>query len=808
MSLDKVVIVDSEGRRTLDADRLPLRLGTAADCEVRLPGPGSRAVAVLDRLDDEVFIQPVGATGAVLSNGEPLTATRRLQDGDVVEFVGSRITVRIAGTVLELDVALEDSVYLTRPPELQDSADKAAAELITAQTFRRDAAPQTDKVVSRQRRWQALIGGSLAVLLLVSYLLFSAISVRFEIDPEAVDSFEIEGGWFHMPMGDRFLLRPGAYTARVSKQGYYDIAHGFSVGDQDAVTIVLGMRKLPGRLTVTTDPAVDATVTVDDKYIGRAPYGPLDLEPGNHRVSINAERYLPFVTELHMPGLGVVQELNVQLIPRWADVSITSAPAGATIFAGDVALGKTPAVVQLIEGDHELSVVLDGFKAWDGRVMSVANQDQTIPTIELEPADAQLLVNTVPRRANVTVNGKYRGQSPVKVALSPGVTYSIGVSRAGYGSATRRIQLRSGANEAVSIDLTAVLGRVNVNVQPADATVYVDGQAKGQGSMGLDLSAAPHVLEVRKPGFQAFRREVTPRPGFPQSLNVRLRSEEEIRLAAIDKTAKTSKGQVLRRVEAGSFVLGASRREAGRRANEVILPVTLSKPFFIGIHEVTNKDYAQFRPAHDSGSSINPALAGDLNPAVNVSWSDAVEYCNWLSEQEGLTPAYEKKFDVWKLVEPANNGYRLPTEAEWAWAIRFAGSSQPMRFSWGPNMPPKADSGNFADQSAKNLVPSVLPGYDDGFSTTAPVGSFTANALGIYDGAGNAAEWVHDFYSVPTPGQTDPVKDPAGPVDGQHHVIRGSGWRHSGITELRLSYRDFGAEARPDVGFRIARNVE
>jgi len=808
LNLEKIVIVDSEGRRALDAERMPLRIGTAADCELKLPGPGSRAVAVLDRLDDEVFVQPIGETGSVSLNSEPLTATRRLQDGDVIEFFGSRIAIAVAGEVLSLKVMLEDSVYLTRPPELQDADGAGTSEVITAQTFRRDAAPAAAVTAKEHRRWQAVIGAALGILILVSYLLFSAISVRFEIDPESIDSFDIDGGWFRMPMGDRFLLRPGNYTARVTKEGYYDVSHGFTVGDEDALTIPLVMRKLPGRLTINTDPAVNAAVTVDDKYFGRAPYGPLELEPGVHRVSVSADRFLPFATDIHMPGLGIAQELSVELIPRWADVTIETEPPGATIYDGDLALGETPAVVQLIEGDHELSVVLDGFKAWDGRIVSVANQDQQLPLIKLEPADAELLVNTVPRRANVTVNGKYRGQSPVKVALSPGVSYSIGASKAGYGSATRRVQLKSGTSEAISIDLTAVLGRINLNVQPADAIVFVDGQERGRGSVSLELSAAPHVIEVSKPGYRAFRREVTPRPGFPQSLSVRLQSEEEIRLAAIDKTAKSSKGQVLRRVGPGSFVMGTSRREAGRRANEVLLPVTLSKPFFIGVNEVTNREFAEFRPAHDSGSTINPAMAGDLNPVVNVTWDDAVEYCNWLSEQEGLTPAYEKKFNSWVAVVPATNGYRLPTEAEWTWAIRYAAGSQPLRFAWGPNMPPKEGSGNFADQSAKNLVPSVLPGYDDGYSTTAPVGKFPANALGIFDGAGNAAEWVHDFYSVPTPGQTESVKDPAGPAEGQHHVIRGSSWRHSGITELRLSYRDFGAEARPDVGFRIARNVE
>ncbi|MGB5739460.1 MAG: SUMF1/EgtB/PvdO family nonheme iron enzyme, partial [Woeseia sp.] len=78
----------------------------------------------------------------------------------------------------------------------------------------------------------------------------------------------------------------------------------------------------------------------------------------------------------------------------------------------------------------------------------------------------------------------------------------------------------------------------------------------------------------------------------------------------------------------------------------------------------------------------------------------------------------------------------------------------------------------------------------------------------IYDGGGNVAEWVQDYYAVATPGQTTAAEDPTGPSRGTQRVIRGSSWRHAGVTELRLSYRDFGTAARPDVGFRIARNAQ
>jgi formylglycine-generating enzyme required for sulfatase activity len=648
----------------------------------------------------------------------------------------------------------------------------------------------------------------LVVLVIASYLLFSARSVQFDVVPGEPDDFDIDGGWFKLPLGDRILMRRGEYTVHVGKDGYYDLSQSLTVGDSQSQSFELVLRKLPGQLTVVTDPVVEAIVTINDGIVGQAPYGPIELQPGTHSVSVSAERFLPFADVLEFPGLGRREELHVQLVPRWANVDLSTEPRGATVYEGEQELGKTPLRLELLEGTHDLSIVLDGFKAWDGVVIAEPNVDREFPTIKLEPANARLLVNTIPRGANVTVNGRYRGQSPVNLSLSPDINYEIGMSKAGYGVASRKIRLEAAASEEMTVDLTARTGRVTVRAYPSDATVYVDGRPRGTGTITLNLSSAPHRLEVRRKGYESFSRSITPRPGYPQTVQIRLRSEEEIHRTSVALTVTTSEDQVLRRVEPGSFAMGASRSEQGRRANEVIVPVTLTKPYFIGAKEVTNKEFARFRKNHDSGGDIHASLSGDNNPVANVSWSDAVEYANWLSAREGLAPAYEKKFDKWVPIYPVPNGYRLPSEAEWAWAIRYQGSGKASRFPWGEKLPPRGEVGNYADKSAGGIVPTILPSYDDGYASTAPVGSFPANALGIHDGGGNVAEWVNDLYTVPTPGQTKAVVDPVGPERGTHHVIRGSSWRHAGATELRLSYRDFGTEPRTDVGFRLARNVE
>ncbi|MDX1405563.1 MAG: PEGA domain-containing protein [Woeseiaceae bacterium] len=807
MNFTSVVITDSQGERRFGIGDLPLRIGTGIDCEIRVPGPGSAAVALFDELDGEPFVQPVGRSASLSVNGDPLRTSRKLAGGDELQFFGTRIVVEFSGDALSLQIHLEDSAYITKPPELPDSDGQAASETIAATPFQRAQVASRVEQKESSDRWKVAVGVAILALLLVSSLLFTSKSIQFDVQPAGADSLSVDGGWFKLPMGDRILMRQGRYTVNVSKEGYYDVSQAFEVDDAPSRTIRIEMRRLPGQLTVTTDPPVEAVVTVDDDRVGRAPFGPLELEPGTHSVTVQAERFLPFAQRLEVPGLGKELQLDVQLVPRWANVEISSDPPGASILQGTTEIGTTPAVVELLEGSHSLIVMLDGYEAWDGTVEAVANETRVLPTVQLQPANAQLLVNSIPRGANITVNGRYRGQSPATISLSPDVDYVIRLSKAGYGTAERRIRLQAAASQEITVDMTARTGEVTVAALPGDATVFIDGRPRGTGTVTLNLTATPHKLEVKREGYQSFSRSITPRPGYPQRIPVRLLSEAQIRAQNTATTIENSQGQVLRRMEPGSFTMGTSRSEQGRRANEVIVPVQITRPYFIGIKEVTNREFRRFRQNHDSRGDIHVSLAGDLNPVVNVTWEDAVEYCNWLSTQEGLPLAYKKVFERWQPIEPTPDGYRLPTEAEWVWAIRYQGSANAQTFPWGRSMPPRRDSGNYADRSANALVPSVLPGYDDGYASTAPVGTFPPNALGIYDGGGNVAEWVQDYYHVPTPGQTEPVKDPRGPARGGNRVIRGSSWMHAGIMQLRMGYRDFGNRGRPDVGFRIARNV-
>jgi formylglycine-generating enzyme required for sulfatase activity len=465
----------------------------------------------------------------------------------------------------------------------------------------------------------------------------------------------------------------------------------------------------------------------------------------------------------------------------------------------------TPATVELLAGTQQIELYKPGYRTVRHVVNVVPGQAQDLPLFRLEEAGGLLRISSAPSGAAVTVQGQFAGNTPLEYEVAKGRSYTVTVSKAGYATASRTVAV---ADEpaAVALTLEAKTGQITIVAEPADAELYVDGKRVGNAAQEIELLAVPHTLEIRKPGYDSWSAQVTPKPGLPQRLDVRLRTPEQTVRDKIPATLTTSQGQRLKLIGPGKFTMGAPRREQGRRPNEVQRTVELQRPFYFAEREVTNKEYRAFRPQHTSGAEKYRELAGDNQPVVMLSWDDAAAYSNWLSDQDGLPHAYVQTANGLALAEPRTDGYRLPTEAEWEWVARFGAGAGERRFPWGDAMPPPANSGNYADAAAAAVASSTIGNYTDGYPVTAPVGSFPADRSGIYDLGGNAAEWVNDRYSVAA-GSDALLIDPAGPAEGQYHVIRGSGWRHASISELRMAYRDFGDRGRLDVGFRIARNL-
>jgi formylglycine-generating enzyme required for sulfatase activity len=201
-------------------------------------------------------------------------------------------------------------------------------------------------------------------------------------------------------------------------------------------------------------------------------------------------------------------------------------------------------------------------------------------------------------------------------------------------------------------------------------------------------------------------------------------------------------------IRAGKFMMG----EEGNQHE-----VTISKPFYMGVTEVTQAQYQAVMGANPS------QFKGPTNPVDSVSWDDAVEFCRKLSEK-------------------TRKAVRLPTEAEWEYACR-AGSKT--RFCFGDT---EEGLGNYAWYDANSS------------RTTHPVGQKKPNAWGLYDIHGNVWEWCADWYEDYPRGA---VMDPQGAASGSQRVSRGGPWE-GGIGLCRAAFR---ARDNPGHGFRVVVSV-
>jgi formylglycine-generating enzyme required for sulfatase activity len=240
-------------------------------------------------------------------------------------------------------------------------------------------------------------------------------------------------------------------------------------------------------------------------------------------------------------------------------------------------------------------------------------------------------------------------------------------------------------------------------------------------------------------------------------------------------------------VQGGTFQMG-DQFGGGHDDEKPVHSVTVSD-FYLSNHEVTFAEYAEYCNAEGKSLPADRGWGQGNRPVIKVSWNDAVAYCNWKSEQSGLQKVYTISGSNVKADWDAN-GYRLPTEAEWEYAARSRGKKE----KW---------AGTSTESELSKY--SNDEGTDDGYEYTAPVKSFRANDLGLYDMSGNVWEWCWDWFDSDYYASSKNASNPTGPGTGSYRVLRGGSWNYT-PRYCRAADRDIrGPTIRNDgVGFRLA----
>lgn len=263
-------------------------------------------------------------------------------------------------------------------------------------------------------------------------------------------------------------------------------------------------------------------------------------------------------------------------------------------------------------------------------------------------------------------------------------------------------------------------------------------------------------------------------------------------------TIESRDGSTMILIPAGSFQMGGTEEEIAGVPHERLLNYHAERPvhtvhlsaFYIDKHEITNQQYRAFLQDAGEGPTkwdhadqpeelnhgprhVTPDLKGDTQPAVGLNWYDAYAYCNWA-------------------------GKRLPTEAEWEYAAR--GGDGRRIYPWGDHGANEDGIwwANFHPAEGSDL---------DGHARSAPVGSYPegVSPFGLLDMAGNAEEWVQDWYGVNTFSMAENAQDPTGPAQGTKRVIKGGSYE-APEHQIRVAIRLYGRpqDKGPRLGVRCA----
>jgi len=348
-------------------------------------------------------------------------------------------------------------------------------------------------------------------------------------------------------------------------------------------------------------------------------------------------------------------------------------------------------------------------------------------------------------------------------------------------------------------------GSFEVKSSPSGAKIEIGGTAYGNTPRSFEADPGSYSVTLRMEGYEDYQETVRVEAGKSQTLTAYLKKK-----TSIVQTPTTPTPSGMARVKGGSFQMGSNE---GSSDEKPVHTVTLMYDYWIGKYEVTFNEYDTYCAATGKSKPSDEGWGRGTRPVMNVTWWDAIGYCNWLSEREGLKKAYDDKgnlldksgkvtTDITKV-----EGYRLPTEAEWEYAARGGQNSKGYKYAGSNDL---NEVGWYWQNSGDKWLPGTDNDWDEdkikaNKNKTRLVGEKKPNELGLYDMSGNVWEWCHDWYGgYSSVTQTNPV----GPSSGAYRVNRGGSW-YDFAQGCRAAYRGCSTPtfSNFNLGFRVSRTV-
>ncbi len=389
-------------------------------------------------------------------------------------------------------------------------------------------------------------------------------------------------------------------------------------------------------------------------------------------------------------------------------------------------------------------------------------------------SQGQLTVTGNVDDAEVFVDGKSVGRTPLIALKLPAGSHRVQVKKEGYDTYRTNVEITSSRLASLEAYLTVQSpkkGRLYVTTTPSNTRVRILNIGP-KFHQGIELHPGDYHVEVAAPGYGRQTRWVKLSAGEDKRISFLLSGGQTAASPSSKSKFTNSVGMTFVYIEPGTFMMGSPANEPGRMNGEGRHQVTLTQGYYLQTTEVTQAQWQRVMGRYPSFFR----KYGTECPVECISWHDAWDFIQKLNKMEG-----HKK-------------YRLPTEAEWEYAAR-AGTQTP--FAFGDCL--STDQANYNGKYP-------MPGCAEGEYRERPikVGSFPPNAWGLYDMHGNVSEWCQDIYGQYPLG---PAIDPKGSQMNISRVWRGGGWKYGAhFCRSAHRYRDPPGVKLLHLGVRLARS--
>lgn len=608
---------------------------------------------------------------------------------------------------------------------------------------------------------------------------------------------------------NRVLVFSDEAKYEVASRGYASESITFSrQSEQRAFSVEL--EPLPGYLNVIVTGEFPVSIHIDGKLQTQSEN--IELARGRHVVAVMRDDVRLDARTVEIEGFGISQDSFFELANYQAILRVNTKPRTATIELDGERLGHGTFEGGIPAISGQVRIAAAGYDAKTTDVSLEPGETLDLKTIELIPSPITAKLESKPSGASILLDGSFVGESPSSFPLRPGQSYELTVRKPGFREHKAVLTPEIGKNINRTIDFERKTIQVDVQATPS-ATVFVNGIEKGVAPLTLDVYPGD-VIEARNEGLTSQSKTVSEDHGTNQSIAFELLEPLTHAYHFAPERVTVTGGLELIRFPPVRFQKSVSIDD-----NET-MSIEITRPFYLGATEVTIGAYRLFQ------SSVQGT---DKHPISDISWLDAVKFCNWLSAQWGLQPFYQvTTSDVVDGIDVTSLGFRLPSEAEWETGAGFdwrkhlvvsPSASDPTRipiaafdwrkdlvldpFEWGTSGTIPLAYANLAGRETSKSRTRYFESYIDNHEVDAPVASYLPNANGLYDLTGNVSEWTHNYYQIRL--ETNGGPDYLGPRTGFANVVKGSNYETYELDEVATSYREFETGKRKTLGFRVAR---